>query len=792
MNIKPGKQFSAEEFKNTPMEYNVCYCWTWNAPITRDGINSQLADFERAGIRSLYVLPLPKDFRSERLRTFLDPEYLSEEFFDLVEYAIREASKKGMEVWIYDEGGWPSGGACYNTVREDKSVVMKLLAEREITLQCDERYHPCDDSVALFNGKHRLPDDYIAAREIHLTEYYIKKKIESGNRVDNTSKTGTDTFIKNTYEKYKERVGDLFGEKLPLFFTDEPGLLRESIAEDEFEIFKEEYGYDLRDYVYVVLDGGARAESEEEIRARIDHITLLGKLFRENTCRKLEKWCEKNGVYYSGHLDLDNRPWGAMAKGYFSHVDLLRRFQVPGIDVIWEQIRMPRDGGLPVDDETKGMGFFPRFAPSAARQEGHNLALTETFSIYGDGITQDEMRYALNYQAVRGINVFNVLAIPYGTARCAALMMRPAFRPEKPGFFNLRSLNEYFGRLSYLTRLGYAEGDTALYHPCRDYCASEIVCDEATAAFKVAGTALEDRGVSFDIIDDYGIRDAEVTPDGLKLGDALYRHVKMTPAKYTPDDVLAKVQPFLGEGEPMLTFESKSLRLMTRKLDTGRLYFIFNEGESAVTEKVEIECEHLYLLDMQSGEMLDYSGEISLLSGDIAVIFATDEKYPTASREVAEEYTLGGFEAVSYKRFNIDYFGIGMKECEGAPVIDEGFSGEVTYRAEYSLPRAPKKGEKYMLLLEGFSASAEVRIGGERYSFGLSPMQTVIDGASLKKSGTVEIDVANTPANEILAKLDVFTSHPVAEVGTYNPKTTAFEARRAPLTFGEVKLKKLK
>ena len=38
-------------------------------------------------------------------------EYLSDEWFEIFGWCVREAKKRGMWVWIYDEMNWPSGTA---------------------------------------------------------------------------------------------------------------------------------------------------------------------------------------------------------------------------------------------------------------------------------------------------------------------------------------------------------------------------------------------------------------------------------------------------------------------------------------------------------------------------------------------------------------------------------------------------------------------------------------------------------------------------------------------------------
>ena len=791
MNIKPGAPFSAEEFKRPSNDCAVTYMWFWNEPVTKERIDEELIEYRRAGVESLYVVPLPKDFRPETLRTFLSPEYLTDEFFELVSYAVRRAIELGMRPWLYDEGGWPSGGACYRTFQDNPGAKPRKIEAREVQLDCDERFVPGEGFIALFDGKRRLPDNYIACRDVRLTAYYEIRVMADGNRVDYTNAAVTDSFIKNTYEGYKAHLGELFGEALPIIFTDEPALGGSAIAENELELFIREYGYDLRDYIYVLMDFGREAKSEAEIKARIDHYMLFGRLFRENTCKRLYDWCEKNGIYYAGHLDKDNNPRGGMSCGTFSALDALRKMHVPGVDAIWEQIRYPYDGREPLDDETLGMGFFPRFAASAARQCGRNVAVTESLGIYGDGLTPDEIRYVINYQIIRGINAINFAPISFGKSRLSALMTRPNFRPEKPGFYNLKHIHEYFARLSYLARLGHAEGDTALYIPCRDFCAGPVRLDEAGDAFRDAGTALEEKSIPFDVIDEYGVRDATEVNGGLMLGDAIYRHVVVPECRYMPEDVRKKIAPYLGEGEPIMRPKSNKLRFMTRKLDTGRLLFIFNEGYDTVTEAFS-DVSNAYRLDASSGEIYRYRGEpLTLPCGEIAVLYITDDEISTVSCTVESSTEITGFVPVSHKRFCIGYHGIYNELGEGLPRLDLPFSGEITYAAEYELPSEPRVGERYRIVLDGFSVSAEVRIGRAQIALGITPMVGIVDGGQLDRVGKIEITVANTAADEVIAKDDVIMSYPTAEIGIgYRPRLEKFEKRRPVLRFGRVRIEK--
>ena len=422
--------FDTEKIKNVPADFDVVYSWLWSSVITKEGITKRLDEMVEAGIKCAYVIPLPKDFRPETLRTFLEPEYLSGEFFELIRYAEEEAAKRGIVFWLYDEGGWPSGGANYTTIRECPEAAVDMVKTRERVLRLGESYRMPEDTVAVFFGKKRMPENFVAFKDMTVEEHYLKKFLINPNVIDLTCEKAIDTFISNTYERYKDALGENFGKRTPVFFTDEPAVFKGCIPKKGFDTFKERYGYDLRDYLYVLKGYGEEALTEDEIKARIDYGRMLGELLRDNAFLKLRNWCRDNGITFGGHLNNDNIAYGGMYCGCFSLVECLRNFDLPGIDVIWEQIRYPYGGRSPLNAESEKFGFFPRLASSAARQTGKVRALSETFAIYGDALSPEEMKYVINYQLIRGINLFNFMSMPSSSKRCSALMCRPSFSPE--------------------------------------------------------------------------------------------------------------------------------------------------------------------------------------------------------------------------------------------------------------------------------------------------------------------------------------------------------------------------
>lgn len=787
--MKVMNKFNVNEFKNPSKENNVVYFWMWNSPITKELIDRRLGEFYKAGINGFYIVPEPIDFRPERIRTFLFPQYLSEEYFELIKYTFDNAKEKGMEMWIYDEGGWPSGGACGHTARQNPEAIETLLCKKDITIKKGEQYVLSENKT--FISTESVKSSFIAEKDTVVSEYYLEKVSDNNpNRVDSTNGGVIDTFINNTYEKYYECVGEMFGKNVSVFFTDEPSIRKGLIPKNLFEIFSKKYGYDLEEYLPVLLDKDL-AQTERQEKARIDYGRLLGELFYQNFSKKLSCWCNKHNIKFGGHLDKDDVPDGGERCGYFSIVHALSGFDVPGIDVIWRQITYPINGENPTFEST---AFFPRVASSAARQTGKKLALTETFGIYGDAISQDEMRYVANYQAIRGINVFNFCCVSSGEQRLGSLIKRPTFSANKPGFNNLRNINNYYARLSYLLRLGDLVCDTALYLPAADMWGNKQTHMSAYNSYNEVGVALESRNIYFDIIDDYGIESAEVTSAGLKLGKAIYKHIVVPKCKYMPRNIAERIAPFISEGASLPGSNNCSLITMRRNLENGTMWFIFNQGTQMVNEILNIKAQKLYKIDLQYGEIYGVeNAEINLTCGEIAVFFDSDEDISCDKQDVEYSVEITDFKPVKAQKFEIDYYGISMKPISVADVEKTVFSGDVTFIANYELPKEVENTDKFHLKLLDTSLTANISINGKVIAdFGLNPMKATVLGENIPKKGIMEVTVSNSAADEVAAKESLIKSFPAAEVGPYYDKIKEFEIQRPVLKLGRVIIEKVK
>ena len=216
------------------------YSWCWSAKITEDGIVKRLDDMCKRGIKRLYVLPIPKEFTGIECEN--ETEYLSEEYLRLKAFLVKEAKKRDMKLWLYDEGGYPSGAANGRVVKEDPHLVSLSINSEGQVLKSATSAQPYPDLL----------------------------KSES-----------TEKFIEYTHEKYKSFFGDSFAEYFPAIFTDESRvpLFRKTVPwNDELEDnFRKRFGYDLKDNFEALFDENLLDEHSRTVRA--DYHELIGELF---------------------------------------------------------------------------------------------------------------------------------------------------------------------------------------------------------------------------------------------------------------------------------------------------------------------------------------------------------------------------------------------------------------------------------------------------------------------------------------------------------------------------------
>ena len=438
-------------FQNPHTDYGPVVMWFWNDYITKDGITFQLEKFREENITEFFIHPA----------VGFAVEYLSDHYMELIQFVVQEAKRLGMHYWIYDEYEYPSGTAggilCrdYPQYRqkelyvEDRRVAPgdrvtfgrpgKFLGAT-IVLEHDDRNEVIDVS-----GKCRVTihGDYtevsywyeesaLIGRVLFFFSEVNMSLLPSGllrshcdcipGYVDMMNYEAVGKYIELTHERYKQFIGDEFGKTVRGVFTDEPTTLRhfdytvDGPWSDNFDDeFRKDHGYSMIPWLYLVWD--IAPKSEAEIKAIRDYRHTVKRLYLTNFCQQYSNWCTENNLLFTGHYGGEE-----VIKGHIEQGDMLEALMpmhVPGMDTVSSANTIGH----------KKFNIAPKFPSSAAKFNGANRVLAETFTISGWQTRFTDMKRVVNRLMLLGVNWIQYMGasynigsthknLPYGCAPC--------------------------------------------------------------------------------------------------------------------------------------------------------------------------------------------------------------------------------------------------------------------------------------------------------------------------------------------------------------------------------------
>jgi hypothetical protein len=103
------KKLNLGEFQNPPFESSVHAWWHWlDNSITKEGITKDLEAMKKQGISAATILNV--GLLGERDMGVPQAKFNSEEWFQLFEWALKEADRLGMKIGAHNCDGWSSSG----------------------------------------------------------------------------------------------------------------------------------------------------------------------------------------------------------------------------------------------------------------------------------------------------------------------------------------------------------------------------------------------------------------------------------------------------------------------------------------------------------------------------------------------------------------------------------------------------------------------------------------------------------------------------------------------------------
>ena len=766
--------FSKENFRNPPNIHSPAYFWMWNGKLEPARLNAQVDDMFAHGMRSICIHPFPKDFRPDKFDTEMSPDYLTEGYFSVFSNVVEHAAALGMNVWLYDEGGWPSGGACGQIAAADREGRF-----RKQLLGFGDGSQPFElRAVPYGKGRQNYPSI-----------------IEKG---------ATEEFIRRTHEQYRRYVGHHFGKAIKFTFMDEPSVGMDYYGAnlrwttDFDEVFRLKKGYEIRPFAQRMLERKYVFDAETAAQ-RIDYSDVIADLFVERFMDPIRKWDKANGLISSGHLDGDDLPECATRYGYGALLRSLRAMDVPGVDVIWRQL-------FPDTEMCAGRQVpFPRYAASVAHQKGGVLALTESFGIYGNAFTPDQMKWLVDYQMVRGISMFVFGYYNVSDAKQWMLLFEPHSGPVAPWWDMERPYFEYMARTAAIMCDGRPAVDIAVYFDSRAFWAGGGETEAAGAMHYAVSATLDKMNCEYEFVDDDALAAAEIADGKLRVGAMSYGTFVLPSSKWMRADARAKLDAFRAAGGTVLTADTLGaakpscriggrcapwLRVAKRVNGNEALYFIVNESRHNPLVTIDFdEPGDVVLADPHSGDFIavertkdGVSHQFAPFGSAIFVVGAKADKptppeYGKQGRALGKGWTVR--RVVSHS-LGEDAFSIqevvekpkAVRLGDWRPLFGEHFSGKALYELRFD---GGRRTGRALLDLGKVGWTCQVRFNGKELPgrfFG--PFCWEVD--VLPGENVLEVTVANMLANAVsepVMRAKVTAKYPPNT--TYDPKQRAYD-----------------
>jgi len=562
----PSVSEAAANFRTPPREYGAIHWAIWGNELTQARI---VQEFDQLVANGVYVVNLGP-------ARGMTPKYLSPEHLALTKFAIEEARKRGMKVWLADEGSYPSGFAGGKISEEYPQLTMQgIVADTRISVApgqtiflpvppdtlgaltltqaraaANTQPQPATAEVLPIRGgqiKWTAPPE--GRSEVLLVRHVFRSSpTRYINRTDGTyskdslyslidylNPDATRAFLKTTHEVYKQLFGQEFGKTVLGFFGDEPdytGFI--PWTPKLLDTFREQKGYDLQPYLPLFF---APKLTEVAKRVKADYWDVWSGIFRESFFGVQADWCARNNLEYLVHLNHEelmlNLSRGEdLIRNEGDFFRDMRQVQIPGIDNLNQLV----PNAVNREDTTYDINNnFPKLASSAA----HLFGRPRVWSEEGGGTGVDG-KFQLDYQFVRGVNAPQIRIPAIRGAGTSA---------EAPP--QAAMLAWYANRASYLMAIGRPAEQVALYHPANSMWLGDEEADRSTTKL---GKQLLEHQIDFDYFDEQSLSFVATLENGAfrNLSGQVYRAVIVPSSTVISRTGLDRLKAFATAGGKVL------------------------------------------------------------------------------------------------------------------------------------------------------------------------------------------------------------------------------------------------
>lgn len=466
--------------------------WFLNDKLKNETLSFQLERIKQVGVNGVILharYGLPKGF------------YLSREWFSTVAHILDEASRLGLDTWIYDDFNWPSGTAGGKLTHSHTSLQEKVLVCKGGNLQ--------------------------------ISRSSFEIAYQHSRYIDPLGKNTGVAFINATHDRYKEYFGRHLGTTIRGFFTDEPGFHaglfgfvdRGAIpfTEDLLSEFKSRRGYDPQgELSYIWNEFGSRSR-----KIRLDYWQTVSELYQERFLGSIQRWCHENGVLSMGHLLEEEDPLN-LIKSQGNPFTALSCFDWVGYDLI-SSLKQIHTVSAALADSTARIYHKPN-------------VVAETMGGFGWEMKPEMMIELAGWHARKGANILIPHALFYSTRDDRRFDSPPSLF-EEPYWSSFPSMVNRFLQEQKADR-GSDPLKIAIYFPVKTLWATYNPNDESRArgiseTIKAVSLLAEAKSRSFTYLNDEALKELDLN---------LSKEVIIPKAEVMPLGSLRALARFLSSG----------------------------------------------------------------------------------------------------------------------------------------------------------------------------------------------------------------------------------------------------
>lgn len=529
--------------------------WSFNEKMEILEVERQISEFKKRGYGGFFM----------HARAVLQIDYMGKEWFDVCKAAIKKAEELDLEVWLYDENGWPSGFANGRVPACGDDFVAKHIYFSQ----------GCPGNIADIIGAYaKCGNKYQFVTDIEKADLFCCIGRLAGY-TDLLNAKSVGAFIKYTHEEYKKELGEYFGNVIKGIFTDEPQTVGKYPYTNALpEEFYKEYQINFVENAWML-----NSELPETMPFKYKVCKLFAKMFSENFTYQIENWCNNNNLIFTGHFSNEDGLC-YQTKVNFNLLEHYRNMSRPGIDFLGRRLTSP---------------VLTKQVADSAYLYDKKMVTSESFGCAGWDVSFDDLSLIYSWQAVFGVNSIVTHLSAY-SIKGRRKRDYPAFYSyQEPWWETFEVLSEDINRINTFVSEGKRKPKVLLLHPATGmWCLSggkNLFSDKMmdfSNQFRMLVEALVDIGHDFVIISEndfskfdyikekFVFNDKEfdrvIVPQTVSLDDSTYQLLQ----KITDNSKLVFIneKPMLCEGETSLLSEKLCGTVVQNRRDMIEKFFL--------------------------------------------------------------------------------------------------------------------------------------------------------------------------------------------------------------------------